>query len=169
MVQSIFNSHIFSSTRAWAQSSSTKRLHMLMSKTMSKTLHRTINKVTKKTTAIRMGATVERRRRGGRHCTPRASSARVPGYSFYVGPRQCRRRVPRRQLFFFLKDRGFFYSCLRPRSKGAACRHFFAVMRVHSSPLRYHISLIPRRWFKDDFHFDLRLGLEDRAFIGYDM
>ena len=75
----------------------------------------------------------------------------------------------RRQLFFLLKDRGFFCSCLRLQSKGIVCRHFFAVMRVHSSPLRYHISLIPRRWFREDFHFDSRLDLKDRAFIGYDM
>ncbi|KAK3824488.1 MAG: hypothetical protein J3R72DRAFT_501142, partial [Linnemannia gamsii] len=74
----------------------------------------------------------------------------------------------RQQLFFLLEDRGFFCSCLRLQSMGIVCRHFFAVMRVHSSPLRYHISLIPRRWFREEFQFNSRLDLKDRAFVGYD-
>jgi hypothetical protein len=72
------------------------------------------------------------------------------------------------QLLFLLKDRGFFCSCLRLQSTGVVCCHFFAVMRIHSSPLRYHISLIPRRWFKENDQFNSHLDLKNRAFIGYD-
>jgi hypothetical protein len=50
---------------------------------------------------------------------------------------------------------------------GVACRHFFAVFRQHQSPLKYHLNLIPRRWFQEKYQAHKDLNTNDRAFIGY--
>ncbi|KAF8925238.1 hypothetical protein BGZ47_003419, partial [Haplosporangium gracile] len=128
-------------------------LQMMMSKTISKTLQRTINKVVGKTMAIKMRATVEMKdKKWTTLCPTSIVSSRQDNvkavYCVEYGKKK------RRQLLFLLKDREFFCSYLRPQSTGIVCRHFFAVMRVHSSPLRYHISLILRRWFREEFQFN---------------
>lgn len=73
----------------------------------------------------------------------------------------------RRQLLFHLQDRGYFCTCLRLQKMGIVCRHFFAVFRQHQSPLRYHLNLIPRRWFQEKYQSQKDLKTDDRAFIGY--
>jgi hypothetical protein len=73
----------------------------------------------------------------------------------------------RRQLLFYLQDRGYFCTCLRLQRMGIVCRHFFAVFRQHQSPLRYHLNLIPRRWFQEKYQAQKNLRTNDRAFIGY--
>ncbi|KAG0372190.1 hypothetical protein BGX24_000588, partial [Mortierella sp. AD032] len=35
------------------------------------------------------------------------------------------------------------------------------------SPLRYHLNLIPRRWFQEKYQSQKNLKTDDRAFIGY--
>jgi len=82
-------------------------------------------------------------------------------YSVELSKMKCR------QLLFYLQDRGYFCTCLRLQRMGIVCRHFFAVFRQHRSPLRYHLNLIPRRWFQEKYQSQKNLKTDDRAFIGY--
>ena len=72
-----------------------------------------------------------------------------------------------RQLLFYLQDRSYFCTCLRLQRMGIVCRHLFAVFREHQSPLRYHLNLIPHRWFQEKYQAQKNLRTNDRAFIGY--
>ncbi|KAG0270994.1 hypothetical protein BGZ96_006068, partial [Linnemannia gamsii] len=82
-------------------------------------------------------------------------------YSVELSKKKCR------QLLFYLQDRGYFCTCLRLQKMGIVCRHFFAFFRQHQSPLRYHLNLIPRRWFQEKYQAQKNLRTTDRAFVGY--
>ncbi|KAG0289996.1 hypothetical protein BGZ97_006302, partial [Linnemannia gamsii] len=71
------------------------------------------------------------------------------------------------QLLFHLQDRGYFCTCLRLQKMGIVCRHCFAFFRQHQLPLRYHLNLIPHRWYQEKYQSQKDLKTDDRAFIGY--
>lgn len=49
-------------------------------------------------------------------------------------------------------------------TKGIVCRHFWRVM-LYSSAARFHISLIPARWYKDEILMKLDVALENSPII----
>ncbi|RIB01581.1 hypothetical protein C2G38_2295145, partial [Gigaspora rosea] len=53
----------------------------------------------------------------------------------------------------------FLCSCLMSISKGIVCRHYFCVM-MHSEMAAFHISMIPTRWYKDEYQ-DQKTSKED--------
>jgi hypothetical protein len=56
------------------------------------------------------------------------------------------RAASRPQYVVLMKDRGFVCTCLTLQNVGIVCRHFFYLMQ-QIPDCKYHISLIPRRWF----------------------
>ncbi|KAF9178515.1 hypothetical protein BGZ50_007666 [Haplosporangium sp. Z 11] len=53
------------------------------------------------------------------------------------------------QYIILLRDGGHICTCLQLVNKGIVCAHYFRAMRADHK-LTYHISLIPRRWFRED-------------------
>jgi hypothetical protein len=54
----------------------------------------------------------------------------------------------RRQHVILLKDSSYICTCLLLQNNGIVCRHFFHLMQVDRR-FKYHIKLIPRRWYMD--------------------
>ncbi|KAF9143605.1 hypothetical protein BGX20_007124, partial [Mortierella sp. AD010] len=63
------------------------------------------------------------------------------------------------QYVILLKEGGHVCTCLQLRNKGIVCAHFFRAMR-HDSRAKYHIQLIPIRWFREDKQDDPSLVAE---------
>ena len=58
------------------------------------------------------------------------------------------------QYIILLDDGSHLCTCLWLINRGIMCRHFFRVMS-YSVNARFHISLIPRRWYKNSkYHID---------------
>ena len=51
-------------------------------------------------------------------------------------------------------------TCMESITKGIICRHFWRVM-LYSTAARFHISIIPIRWYKDDILMKLDATLDD--------
>ncbi|KAI9233998.1 MAG: hypothetical protein BYD32DRAFT_424540 [Podila humilis] len=47
-----------------------------------------------------------------------------------------------------LNDGSFICTCLLLQNNGIVCRHYFHLMQIDSR-FKYHVKLIPRRWFKE--------------------
>jgi len=54
----------------------------------------------------------------------------------------------RPQYVVLMKDRSYFCTCLTLQNVGIVCRHLFLLIR-RNPEFKYHISLIPRRWFQE--------------------
>lgn len=52
-------------------------------------------------------------------------------------------------LVVLLNDGTHLCTCMETITKGIICRHFWRVM-LYSSVAKFHISIIPTRWYKDD-------------------
>jgi len=52
-------------------------------------------------------------------------------------------------LVVLFNDGSHICTCLETITKGIICRHFWRVM-LYSNTARFHISIIPIRWYKDD-------------------
>jgi len=52
------------------------------------------------------------------------------------------------QYVILLEDGSFLCTCLLLQNTGIVCRHFFHLM-VEDKRCKYHISLIPKRWYKE--------------------
>jgi hypothetical protein len=52
-------------------------------------------------------------------------------------------------LVVFFNDGTHICTCMESITKGIICRHFWRVM-LYSSVARFHISIIPIRWYKDE-------------------
>lgn len=63
-----------------------------------------------------------------------------------------------------LQDKSYLCTCLLLQNSGIACRHFFKVMQ-RDRQCAYHIKLIPRRWYKEEFQDDPELDLSSRPLI----
>lgn len=69
-----------------------------------------------------------------------------------------------RQYLILLKDGS--YICTLPfflQNKGIVCRHFFAAM-LSDQRCRYHISLVRKRWLKEEYQDGQTLDLEREVF-----
>lgn len=64
----------------------------------------------------------------------------------------------KRQHVILLKDGSFICTCLLLQNNGIVCRHYFHLMQVDSR-FKYHVKLIPRRWYKE--HLQDSQDLED--------
>src|SRR5215469_18322523 len=53
------------------------------------------------------------------------------------------------QHIIILKDGSFICTCLLLVNSGVVCRHFFHLMTVEKE-CKYHVSLIPTRWYKEE-------------------
>src|SRR5829696_4298580 len=51
-------------------------------------------------------------------------------------------------LVVLFADGTHICTCMETITKGIICRHFLRVM-LYSSAARFHISIIPSRWYKD--------------------
>lgn len=58
------------------------------------------------------------------------------------------RAAEKPQYVVLMKDRGFICTCLSLQNVGIVCRHVFLLLRQNLE-FKYHISLIPRRWFHE--------------------
>lgn len=58
------------------------------------------------------------------------------------------RAESRPQYVVLLKDKSFLCTCLMLQNAGVVCRHAFLLIR-RNPMFRYHISMIPRRWFHE--------------------
>ncbi|KAK3821048.1 MAG: hypothetical protein J3Q66DRAFT_326076 [Benniella sp.] len=70
----------------------------------------------------------------------------------------------RPQYVVLLKDRSFLCSCLMLQNAGIVCRHAFLLIRQNPM-FRYHISMIPRRWFREMYQGLTDKDLRDRKFL----
>jgi hypothetical protein len=70
----------------------------------------------------------------------------------------------RPQYVVLLKDRSFLCSCLMLQNAGIVCRHAFLLMRQNPM-FRYHISMIPRRWFREMYQGLTDKDLRDQKFL----
>jgi len=52
-------------------------------------------------------------------------------------------------LVALLNDETHLCTCMETITKGIICHHFWRVM-LYSSATKFHISIIPIRWYKDD-------------------
>ena len=57
-------------------------------------------------------------------------------------------------------DGSHLCTCMEIVTKGIICRHFWRVM-LYSSLARFHISIIPARWYKDEILGELAANLEN--------
>ena len=53
------------------------------------------------------------------------------------------------QHVVLLKNGYHLCTCILLLDSGIVCRHWFCVL-LHSEEAQFHISLIPKRWFKDE-------------------
>lgn len=62
-------------------------------------------------------------------------------------------KADRKQVKYvvIMSDRSFLCTCLLLQNTGVVCSHFFCTMQ-RSNLCQYHVGLVLRRWFKDDFH-----------------
>ena len=63
-------------------------------------------------------------------------------------------------LIALFNDRTHICTCLETITKGIICRHFWRVM-LYSSAAKFHISIIPVRWYKDNILMKLDDVLEN--------
>jgi hypothetical protein len=61
----------------------------------------------------------------------------------------------RPRYVLLMKDGGYLCSCMTLQHVGIVCRHYFRLI-TRVPKCRYHISLIPRRWFHEQHQ-----GLKD--------
>uniref|UniRef100_U9UTA8 SWIM-type domain-containing protein n=1 Tax=Rhizophagus irregularis (strain DAOM 181602 / DAOM 197198 / MUCL 43194) TaxID=747089 RepID=U9UTA8_RHIID len=67
-------------------------------------------------------------------------------------------------LVALFSDGTYICTCMETITKGIVCRHFWRVM-LYSSNARFHISLIPARWYKDEILMKLDVALENSPII----
>jgi hypothetical protein len=67
-------------------------------------------------------------------------------------------------LVALFSDGTHICTCMETVTKGIVCRHFWRVM-LYSSNARFHISLIPARWYKDEILMKLDVALENSPII----
>ena len=63
-------------------------------------------------------------------------------------------------LVALLSDRTHICTCMETVTKGIICRHFWRVM-LYSNVAKFHISIIPIRWYKDEILMKLDDALEN--------
>ncbi|CAG8832163.1 651_t:CDS:2, partial [Gigaspora margarita] len=63
-------------------------------------------------------------------------------------------------LVVLFNDGSHICTCMEVITKGIICRHFWRVM-LYSSAARFHISIIPIRWYKDDILITLDQALKN--------
>jgi len=63
-------------------------------------------------------------------------------------------------LVALLNDGTHICTCMETVTKGIICRHFWRVM-LYSNVAKFHISIIPIRWYKDDILMNLDDALEN--------
>jgi len=69
-----------------------------------------------------------------------------------------------KRTYFFLKTEDFCAQCLLQQNVGIVCRHFFYMMRKDLA-FRFHIQLVRRRWFKDEWQDEENPNLTSRPFL----
>jgi hypothetical protein len=67
-------------------------------------------------------------------------------------------------LVVLFTDGTHICTCMETITKGIVCRHFWRVM-LYSSVARFHISIIPIRWYKDDVLLKLDDTLENSPIL----
>lgn len=67
------------------------------------------------------------------------------------------------QQVILLHDGSYICTCLLLQNNGIVCRHLFHLMTQHSN-VRYHVSFIPMRWFKEYIQDDVSFNVESRPF-----
>ena len=67
------------------------------------------------------------------------------------------------QQVVLLQDGSYICTCLLLQNNGMVCRHFFHLMQVNPN-FRYHISLIPKRWFKETMQDIVGLDVSIKPF-----
>jgi len=67
-------------------------------------------------------------------------------------------------LVVLLDDGTHLCTCLETITKGIICRHFWRVM-LYSSSARFHISIIPTRWYKESILDKLDMNLENSPIL----
>ena len=63
-----------------------------------------------------------------------------------------------------LTDRTHICTCLETVTKGIVCQHFWHVM-LYSSSAKFHISIVPNRWYKDSVLTKLDTNLKDSPIL----
>src|SRR5215204_2158976 len=61
-----------------------------------------------------------------------------------------------------LKDGWHICTCLLLINSGVVCRHYFKVM-MDSNDAKFHITLIPKRWYKENLQEDVQNLLESKV------
>ena len=64
----------------------------------------------------------------------------------------------KKNLVALLADGTHICTCMETITKGIICRHFWRTM-LYSSSARFHISIIPSRWYKDTILTKLNANL----------
>lgn len=68
------------------------------------------------------------------------------------------------QHVIILQDGSFLCTCLLLQNSGIVCRHFFHLMK-ENKVCKYHISLIRKRWFKEDLQDNPDINLMTEPFV----
>jgi hypothetical protein len=67
-------------------------------------------------------------------------------------------------MVVLLTDGTHLCTCMETVTKGIICRHFWRVM-LYSSSAKFHISIIPTRWYKDSILVNLDMNLENSPIL----
>ena len=63
-------------------------------------------------------------------------------------------------LVVLFSDGTHICTCMETITKGIICRHFWRVM-LYSNAAKFHISIIPIRWYKDEILIELDNALDN--------
>lgn len=73
------------------------------------------------------------------------------------------------EFVILFEDHSYFCTCALLQNMGIVCRHFFWMMQ-ESGDFRYHIRLIPKRWFEEEMQenkqIDDKIAKETYKFAG---
>ena len=67
-------------------------------------------------------------------------------------------------IVILLADGTHLCTCMESIAKGIICRHFWRVM-LYSNMAKFHIGIIPIRWYKDCILTNLNLNLENSPIL----
>ncbi|CAB5217345.1 unnamed protein product [Rhizophagus irregularis] len=70
----------------------------------------------------------------------------------------------RENLVILLDDGSHLCTCMESVTKGIICRHFWRVM-LYSGIAKFHISIIPNRWYKDSILTNLEGNVENSPIL----